>query len=75
LSFSCSAAQDYDIVILNGRVIDPETKLDAVRNVGIANGKIATITEQKLEGRETIDASGLVAAPGFIDTEQHGLTE
>ena len=38
-------AQDYDLVILNGRVMDPETKLDAVRNVGVKDGRIAVITK------------------------------
>ena len=64
-------AADYDIVILNGRVMDPETKFDAVRNVGIKDGKIATITEEMIEGKETIDATGHVVAPGFIDTHTH----
>lgn len=66
-------AQTYDIAIMNGRVIDPETMLDAVRNVGIKNGRIATITTRKISGKETIDATGLVVAPGFIDTQFHGL--
>ena len=64
-------AQDYDIVILNGRVMDPETKFDGVRNVGIKDGKIASITEQAIRGKETIDAAGHVVAPGFIDTHAH----
>ena len=66
-------ATDFDVVILNGRVMDPETNFDAVRNVGIRDGVIATITQEDIRGRETIDASGHVLAPGFIDTEQHGL--
>jgi adenine deaminase len=37
-------AQNCDLVILNGRVMDPETKYDAVANVGIKGGKIAVIT-------------------------------
>lgn len=64
-------AADYDIVILNGRVMDPETNFDDVRNVGIIDGKIETITEKEITGKETIDATGLVVAPGFIDTHTH----
>ena len=64
-------AQDYDLVIMNGRVMDPETKYDAVANVGIKGGKIAVITRKKISGKETIDATGLVVAPGFIDGQQH----
>jgi len=64
-------ADDYDLVINGGRVMDPETKLDAVRNVGIKDGKIASITEQDIVGKEMIDATGLVVAPGFIDTHFH----
>src|SRR5258708_22650458 len=61
-----------DVVILNGRVMDPESDLDAVRNVGIRAGKIVDITEEPLQGKEVIDAKGLVVAPGFIDLHQHG---
>jgi hypothetical protein len=67
------AQQAYDVVILDGRVVDPETKFDGVRNVGIRDGRIATITTEAISGSETIDANGLVVAPGFIDYEQHGL--
>ena len=66
---------EYDVVILNGRVMDPETKFDGVRNVGIKDGIIKTITKEKIEGKETIDATGLVVAPGFIDTHIHGITK
>ena len=65
----------YDLVILNGRVIDPESKTDAVRNLGITNGTIKTITASTLRGRTVIDARGLVVAPGFIDLHQHGQDE
>ncbi len=61
----------YDIVLQGGRVIDPETGLDSVRNVGISGGRIATISTAPLKGARVIDASGLVVAPGFIDLHQH----
>ena len=62
----------YDVVILNGRVMDPETNFDAIRNVGIKDGIISTITEAEISGKETIDASGHVVSAGFIDTQNHG---
>ena len=68
---SVAAAQQYDLVIEGGRVMDPETGLDAMRNVGIRDGKIARISSEALSGRRVIHASGLVVAPGFIDLHQH----
>ncbi|HDZ9270612.1 TPA: aminoacylase [Vibrio cholerae] len=70
LSFS-AVSETYDIVINNGRVMDPETNFDAVRNVGVKDGKIVVITEDALKGKQVIDAKGLVVAPGFIDTHFH----
>ncbi len=71
LSLSTLFAQ-YDLVIAGGRVMDPETKLDAVRNIGIRAGKIAAISAQPLTGKTTIQAAGRVVAPGFIDLHAHG---
>jgi dihydroorotase len=73
-TFRVRAAADeaYDIAILNGRVMDPESGLDAVRNVGIRGGKIAAISGAPLSAKSTIDAKGLVVAPGFIDLHEHG---
>ena len=65
-------AAEYDMVINNGRVMDPETKYDKIANVGIKNGAIATITHKAIEGKQTIDATGHVVAPGFIDIHAHG---
>src|SRR5256885_8825952 len=64
----------YDRVILSGRVIDPATRLDAVRNIGLTGGRIAIITTHGIRGRDTVDARGLVVAPGFIDLHAHGQT-
>jgi N-acyl-D-aspartate/D-glutamate deacylase len=62
----------YDIVINGGRVIDPETKLDAVTNIGVSGNRIAIISIETLKGREMINATGLVVSPGFIDMHVHG---
>ena len=65
-------AQTYDVVLANGRVIDPETNLDAIRNVGVNSGRIAAISASPLTGRTTVDAKGLVVTAGFIDLHSHG---
>jgi N-acyl-D-aspartate/D-glutamate deacylase len=66
------SAQDFDVVVAGGRVMDPETGLEAVRDVGIRGGKIVRISASPLSGRRMIQATGLVVAPGFIDLHQHG---
>src|SRR5271169_475886 len=72
LSNPILSAQQYDLVLEGGRVMDPETGLDAVRNVGIRDGKIVRVSSEALSGRRVVHASGLVVAPGFIDLHQHG---
>lgn len=79
LAFVCSCghlppsevAEVYDLVILNGRVMDPASGLDADRALGITGGAIRALDEQPLQGRDTLDARGMVVAPGFIDLHQH----
>jgi N-acyl-D-aspartate/D-glutamate deacylase len=73
LSPLLALSQSYDLVIQGGRVIDPETGLDAVRNVGIMQGKIKKISAETLEGKRVISAKGLIVAPGFIDLHQHAV--
>ena len=70
-----SSQMSFDLVVLNGRVIDPESRTDAIRNLGISNGTIKAITTNDLVGRTVIDARGLVVSPGFIDLHQHGQDE
>jgi N-acyl-D-aspartate/D-glutamate deacylase len=79
ISRACGSRQltngGYDRVILGGRVMDPESRLDAVRNIGLRDGRIAEITTEAIEGADTVDARGLVVAPGFIDLHSHGTTD
>ncbi len=62
---------DFDLVIEKGRVIDPDSGLDAIRNLGVSDGRILAVSESQLTGREVVDARGLVVAPGFIDMHHH----
>jgi dihydroorotase len=67
-----SPSGDFDLVLSGGRVMDPESGLDAVRNVGITGGRIAALSTEPLRGKQVIDVPGLVVAPGFIDLHAHG---
>lgn len=71
---ACTPAEVFDLVVLDGRVLDPETGLDGIRHLGVTDGVIRMVTEASIEGSDTIHAAGLVVAPGFIDlnTYQHG---
>lgn len=72
---SVLGAQDpYDLVIAGGRVMDPESGLDAVRHIGIRDGRIAIVSERPLTGKTVLRAEGRVVAPGFIDLHSHGQT-
>ncbi len=71
-SVAAQGAADFDIVLANGRVMDPESNMDAVRYVGIRGNKIAAISASPLRGKMVIDVKGLVIAPGFIDLHSHG---
>jgi N-acyl-D-aspartate/D-glutamate deacylase len=72
ISSTVAYAQQYDLVLEGGRVMDPETGLDAVRNVGIADGTIVAVSESALDGEEVLNVKDLVVAPGFIDLHAHG---
>ena len=61
--------QPFDTVIAGGRVMDPESGIDATMNVGIRDGVIQALSAGHIDGRTTIEADGLVVAPGFIDLD------
>jgi len=63
---------EFDLVIANGRVVDPDSKLDAVRHVGIRGKSIAAISASPLKGKRSVDAKGQVVTAGFIDLHSHG---
>jgi N-acyl-D-aspartate/D-glutamate deacylase len=67
-------SEHYDLVLAGGRVIDPDSGLDAVRNIGIRAGQIVTVSEARLAGDRQIDATAMVVAPGFIDLHSHAWT-
>lgn len=75
LAGACRSAPRYDLVIANGRVMDPESGLDATRHLGVREGTIAAISEAPLAGDRVIDASRHVVAPGFVDLHEHGQEE
>jgi dihydroorotase len=62
----------YDLLIKGGRVIDPSLRLDAIRDVGVASGRIAAVEPSiAAEAAQTIDARGKIVAPGLIDIHTH----
>ena len=75
LVIGCSqgdAQSTYDTVIVGVRVVDPESGMDEIANIGINGDEIAAITTELISGRTKIEADGLIAAPGFVDLHVHG---
>ena len=71
-SASAQRPAPLDLVLVGGRVLDPETNLDAVRAVGIKDGRIVSVATAIPAARDTVNVRGLVVAPGFIDLHSHG---
>jgi dihydroorotase len=70
-AFAAQASR-YDLLITGGRVIDPSVRLDAVRDVAIAGGRIAAVEPSiAASALDTIDARGKLVVPGLIDVHTH----
>src|SRR5260370_18217809 len=63
--------QGFDLVLKGGRVIDPAQAIDGIRDVGIADGKIAAIAPDLSGGATSVDVHGALVLPGLIDTHAH----
>lgn len=74
LPAAAQAEPVHDIVFIGARAIDPETGLDAIRNIAVDGDRVVAVVDGPLKGKRTIDARGLVAAPGFIDLHSHATT-
>jgi dihydroorotase len=67
-----AAAANYDLIVKGGRVVDPARRLDAVRDVAVANGKIVAIGANIAPGSaQVVDARGKLVVPGLIDIHTH----
>jgi dihydroorotase len=66
-------AQQYDLLIKHGHIIDPKNSIDALKDIAIANGKIAKVDNDipSAQSKKTIDAAGLYVVPGLIDIHTH----
>ena len=67
--------EPFDLAINDGRVINPESRLDAIRSLGIRDGRLAAISETPLNAATVIDASGLVVSPGFVNLHSHSVAQ
>ena len=73
---SLLGAQNYDLLLKGGRVIDPKNRIDGVMDVAIAGGKIAAVAASipAADAKKVVNASGLIVTPGLIDIHVHVYT-
>src|ERR1700758_2109365 len=67
-----ATSKKYDLIVKGGRVIDPSRKLDAIRDVAIAGGRIVAVAANlQADSADTLDARGRLVVPGLIDIHTH----
>jgi len=67
-----AAADSYELIVRGGRVIDPSLRIDAIRDVAVAGGRIAAVEAAITAGAaETLDARGKIVVPGLLDIHTH----
>jgi dihydroorotase len=73
MGFECVNAQDLDILLKGGHLIDPKNKIDALMDVGIADGKVAQVAANipAANAKKVIDIKGLYITPGLLDMHVH----
>ena len=66
-------AQDYDIVLRGGRVVDPANNIDRVMDVGVTGDRIAAVVARiaDAQARKLVDVSGMIVVPGLVDLHAH----
>jgi dihydroorotase len=71
-----NAETRYDLLLKGGHVVDPRNGISAVRDVAIANGKIAAVAARidPAEAFKTVDVDGLYVTPGLVDIHVHVYT-
>ena len=67
----CNELPVFDLVILNGKILDYESENFVEKNIGIVNGRIVEVSKDDIQGKEIINADGLFIYPGLIDAHCH----
>ena len=73
LSTAASHAQQYDLLLKGGRVIDPKNSIDGILDLAVAGGRIAAVAASinSAQARRVVDVTGLIVVPGLIDIHAH----
>ncbi len=70
---SVMRGQQFDLLLKNGHLIDPKNQINAIKDIAVADGKIAWVANDipAAQSKKTIDATGMYVVPGLIDIHTH----